>query len=61
MGLPGCRSWPALPPAPPPLQVAGSGRCPYLASGTQAAATTRDMILASPIDIEELAKLGEAP
>ncbi|PSC69979.1 putative ATP-dependent RNA helicase DDX11 [Micractinium conductrix] len=35
-----------------------SGRCPYLASGSQAAATTRDMILAHPMDIEELAKLG---
>lgn len=40
-----------------PAQAAG-GRCPYLASGSQAAATTRDMILAHPIDIEELAKLG---
>lgn len=36
-----------------------AGRCPYLASGSQAAATTRDMILAHPIDIEELGKLGE--
>lgn len=42
-----------------PAQAAG-GRCPYLASGSQAAATTRDMILAHPIDIEELAKLGTA-
>ena len=37
----------------------GSGRCPYLAAaGSQAAAATRDMILAQPVDIEELAKLG---
>ncbi|PRW20458.1 putative ATP-dependent RNA helicase DDX11 [Chlorella sorokiniana] len=42
----------------PQARKAASGRCPYLASGSQAAATTRDMILAHPIDIEELAKLG---
>ena len=35
-----------------------SGKCHFLAGGTKAAATTRDMILAQPIDIEELAKLG---
>lgn len=40
---------------------AGGGapeRCPYLATGSQAAASTRDMLLAQPMDIEELAKLG---
>jgi hypothetical protein len=47
----------------PALQAAkgvasSSGRCAFLAGGTRAAATTRDMILAQPIDIEELAKLG---
>ena len=40
-----------------PLTAAGC--CSYLASGSQAAATTRDMILAHPINIEELAKLGK--
>lgn len=35
-----------------------SGKCPYLGAGTKAADTTRDIILAQPIDIEELAKLG---
>lgn len=46
---------------PPALAQAAAGRCPYLASGSQVAATTRDMILAHPIDIEELAKLGAIP
>lgn len=36
----------------------GGGRCAFLGSGSAAAATTRDMILAQPIDIEELAALG---
>jgi chromosome transmission fidelity protein 1 len=42
----------------PRPRKAASGRCPFLAAGSQAAATTRDMILAHPLDIEELAKLG---
>jgi hypothetical protein len=36
----------------------GGGRCGYLAAGSGAAGTTRDAILAQPMDIEELAKLG---
>ena len=37
---------------------ANSAKCPYLASGTKSADTTRDIILAQPIDIEALAELG---
>jgi chromosome transmission fidelity protein 1 len=33
-------------------------KCPYLASNTKSADSMRDMILAVPTDIEELAKLG---
>jgi len=36
----------------------GSTKCTFLASGTKSADTTRDMILAQPIDIEALATLG---
>jgi chromosome transmission fidelity protein 1 len=35
-----------------------SSRCPYLATGTKSAATTNDLILAQPLDVEELARLG---
>jgi chromosome transmission fidelity protein 1 len=35
-----------------------STKCTFLASGTKSADTTRDMILAQPIDIEALATLG---
>eukprot|EP00887_Chlorella_sp_A99_P000340 scaffold13.g340.t1 len=38
--------------------AAAKGRCPYLAAGTGAAATVNDLILAQPMDIEELGKLG---
>jgi chromosome transmission fidelity protein 1 len=44
--------------AAPRPRKAPSGRCPYLAPGSKAADTTRDMILAHPIDVEELARLG---
>ena len=43
---------------PAPHLQKSSGRCPFLACGTQAAATTQDLILAQPLDIEELAALG---
>lgn len=33
-------------------------RCPYLGAGSKSAATMQDMILAQPMDIEELGKLG---
>lgn len=36
----------------------GSGRCPFLACGTQAASSLHDHILAQPLDIEELGALG---
>ena len=37
----------------------GQARCPYLGAGSSAAATVHDVILAQPMDIEELGKLGE--
>ncbi|KAL6782475.1 XPD4 [Auxenochlorella protothecoides x Auxenochlorella symbiontica] len=40
-------------------RTGGKGACPYLARGGAHAASLRDMVLAHPIDIEELAKLGE--
>lgn len=45
---------------PPSWQGKGKkgGRCPYLACGSQSASTMHDLILAQPLDIEELAALG---
>ena len=37
---------------------ASSGKCPFLAAGSKSADSTRDMILAQPIDIETLSALG---
>lgn len=43
----------------PRANKAGGGKCAFLGAGSAAAATTKDMILAHPIDIEDLAQLGE--
>lgn len=39
-------------------RTATTTKCPYIATGTPAADAVRDIILAHPMDIEELAKLG---